>query len=269
MENEGKEQIQKALQPDAADEFRNALDLILAAGGGPIGVGVALLGKVLATPLQRRRDKLLYDVAIGLARLQEQGRTTVDDVIKNENFLTAIATAVDTSIRTSSEEKRAFLRNFVLNSALDRSSDEDLLVMLSGYVDQLTAWHMKFLQFFHEGIVWSPVSGIDTDRDIPLGLLPALRDRFPQLQNQPLDFMTHIYMDLYNMALAGSWGAEYITTDDSGADMFSYSTRQHPSAIYHVKNRCSWEPGKTPLFITVVSPWGEALIDLLWSPLEE
>jgi hypothetical protein len=58
------------------------------------------------------------------------------------------------AIRNHHKEKLKALRNAVLNSISPNLPEEDLQLMFLNWVDELTTWHLRILQFFDSPETW-------------------------------------------------------------------------------------------------------------------
>ena len=115
--------------------------------GGAIAEELAL---VLNSPLSRRRDEWLTDLARRLHDLEGQVNSFhFDDLASNEQFVSATAQATQAALRTHSKEKLEALRNAVLNTALQREPDNDQQAVFLALIDRLAPPHLNLLQGLH------------------------------------------------------------------------------------------------------------------------
>jgi hypothetical protein len=99
-----------------------------------------LFQKLIAPPLEKRRQEWMKSVAVGLRQLEEQQRLTLDDLSENDTFIDAVMSASQAAIRTSHEGKREALKNAVLNSALPDPPDESRQQIFIGLVCRWRFW---------------------------------------------------------------------------------------------------------------------------------
>lgn len=116
------------------------------AGAAP----VAELVDLVRTPLERRRDDFLRDLAERIASLEEAGRLTRDRLVNDVAFVDALARGVHASVRTGDPEKRTALRNAALNVALGASADAGERELFLEMVERFTAWHIRTLKVAHD-----------------------------------------------------------------------------------------------------------------------
>lgn len=116
----------------------------------PYGSTVAeLFSAVIMPPLQKRRDKLLIEVAEGLEKYKEDFKHEFENLSENPMFITALMQSMQIAIRNHQDEKINALKNAVLNSALKTSPKEDLQLIFLSYIDNFTVLHLKLLEFFN------------------------------------------------------------------------------------------------------------------------
>lgn len=187
--------------------------------GGPVA---ELFAAVIVPPLSKRRDQWLQSLAEGLEELK--GRVdgfTVESLAGNDIFITSFLQASQAAIRNHQKEKLDALRNALLNVAAGNAPDEDPQLMFLAFIDALTPWHLKVLQFFQ-----TPEASLQLDEEDDYdawrkGGTSALRDQkfidtseerngilvefvkaaFPQLCERH-DFAAQIIQDLISRGLA-------------------------------------------------------------------
>jgi hypothetical protein len=120
--------------------------------GGSAGEMLAL---ALLPPLARRRDNWFESLAFRLLELE--GRVegfTVDRLLEDEQFVSAVVQASSASLRSHQQEKLDALRNAVLNTALNVDIDVAEQQMFMSWVDQFTEWHLRVLDLFAAPREW-------------------------------------------------------------------------------------------------------------------
>jgi len=131
-------------------------DLAHAATKGALGaipfvgaLATEFFGSILQAPYQKRMVEFIESIADGLEQLRnEVAGLKKDQLSTNELFITTAQHAVRIAGISHQEEKRAALRNVVLNSALPNAPDEDLQAMFLNLVDGFTPKHLNILNFF-------------------------------------------------------------------------------------------------------------------------
>ncbi len=143
-----------------------------------------LFNRVLAPPLQRRRDAWLNGLAERVAELEQEGRLKAENLQSNEAFVSSVMQASQAAIRNHQKEKIDALRNVVLNTALGALGEprqDSKREMFLGFVDLFSAIHLRILKALSESdINGRSASGIKTDipgiAERAVQLLPDLRD---------------------------------------------------------------------------------------------
>jgi hypothetical protein len=111
--------------------------------GGPISEFFSL---VIAPPLEQRRDEWLIKIFTRLKKLETEVQGfKIENLAKNEIFISTLLHATQIAIRTHQQEKIEALRNAVVNSAMLRVSDENYQLMFLNIVDRLTPMHLFVL----------------------------------------------------------------------------------------------------------------------------
>jgi hypothetical protein len=110
-----------------------------------------LMSTFLNPPLTRRRDEWFRQLAIAVVELQESGSgITVEGLLQNDRFITAVFSASSIAIRNHRVEKLAALSNAVKSSVVLPAIDEDEQSMFMTYIDVLTPWHLRILNCCHD-----------------------------------------------------------------------------------------------------------------------
>lgn len=128
------------------------------AGAGSIPVlGAAateVLNHIVTPPLERRRDEWRKSVGEALNNLAQAHYLRLEDLQKNEAFISTVAQASAAAIRCHQAEKLNALRNAVLNAAIPGAPDEALQQMYVAMVDRFTEWHLRILRLLRDPRVW-------------------------------------------------------------------------------------------------------------------
>ena len=111
---------------------------------------IELLNVIVAPPLEKRRTKWMEDIGNALIELEEKMGLALESLQQNEVFIDVALEATQLAIKTSNEEKRAALKNAILNSALPTSPEESLQKLFLSLIDTLTVWHLKLLELFND-----------------------------------------------------------------------------------------------------------------------
>jgi hypothetical protein len=148
----------------------------------------------------------MESVAAGLKRLEEQHRCIVDELTNNDAFIDTVMQASQAAVQTTNEEKRAALRNAVLNAALPNPPDEAKRQVFVTLVEQMTVWHLRILSLFADPPTWfSRNSKTMPQWSIAGSLSQLLTTAYPELKNQR-EFYDIIGKDLFQRGLLNTDG---------------------------------------------------------------
>lgn len=171
------------------------------------GAAVELFNRLLAPPIQRRRDAWLNVLAERIAKLEQEGRINVEELQNNDEFVSTVMQASQVAIRNHQQEKLDALRNAVLNTAIGQSPDDSKREMFLGFVDAFTVWHLRILSFL--------TKADDQMRDRPVRLSlqggamrelnEAICGEYPNLKGQD-SFIYRVMSDLDQSSLTMSSG---------------------------------------------------------------
>jgi len=113
-----------------------------------------LFNAVIVPPLEKRRDEWCESIGERLKQLESDDRISIDDLESNDNFINAVLQASQAALKTHQLEKLNALRNAVLNTALPNPPDETLQQIFIQLVDELSVWHLRFLDLFRDPNGW-------------------------------------------------------------------------------------------------------------------
>jgi hypothetical protein len=151
MADESRLAVPASSAGDYAHAAARGLISLVPVAGGPLVEAFSLL---ISPPLEARRTEWMESVSAELDQLMQQENLTVDGLRQNDGFIDAVFQISRAAIATSDEAKRALLRNALLNTALPEAPDETLRTMYLQWVERLTTWHMRMLDFFHDPRAW-------------------------------------------------------------------------------------------------------------------
>jgi hypothetical protein len=103
-----------------------------------------------SSPLARRREAWLAQLAMAVAELLKNPGTTLESLQRNEAFVSAVLAATSIAVRTHQTEKLAALRNGTISSVLNTDISEDEQSLFMRYVDEFSPWHFRVLRAFHD-----------------------------------------------------------------------------------------------------------------------
>lgn len=171
--------------------------------GGP---ALELFNAVVAPPLRKRQVEWMEFVTAGLKRLELQQRCIVDDLKDNDAFIDTVMQASQAAVQISNDEKRAALRNAVLNAALPNPPDDAKRQVFVTMIEQLTVWHLRILSLLADPPRWFSDNGKTMPQwSIAGSLSQLLTSAYPELQNQR-EFYDIIGKDLFQRGLLNTDG---------------------------------------------------------------
>ncbi len=163
---------------------------------------IELLNAIVASPLEKRRDKWMQEVGEALRKLENQKDIVPESLQENEEFIDVALDATQIAIKTSNQEKREALKNAILNSALPNPPEESLQKMFLSFIDTLTVWHLKLLELFNDPPSYLEKHNIQFS-GYPFGSMSNLIENvFSELRGRR-DLYDLIWKDLYSRALVG------------------------------------------------------------------
>ncbi len=183
---------------------------------------------ILAPPLEKRRVEWMNDVAERLKELEESGDLKLEDLQKNETFITTVMQASQAAIRNHQSEKREALRNAVLNAALPNAPEESIQQLFINQVDTFTVWHIRLLDLFKAPPAWFEKNGVKSSTLPSLGNLEQLiTTAWPDLKDQN-DFLNVVVQELETKGLFKSSG---LRTSMSPGGVYSKRTTKMGDAF--------------------------------------
>lgn len=168
--------------------------------GGPTA---ELFSAIIVDPLSKRREEWIESIVKRILELEDKVKGfKIEELSKNNMFLTTIMHASQAAIRNHQEEKLEALRNAVLNASLPNPPDEDMQLMFLNFIDTFTPWHIRILMFLNDPNEWAEKREIRYPDQLKNGLAEALELAFPELKNR-WDFISIIREDLFIRRLIG------------------------------------------------------------------
>lgn len=180
------------------------------------GAGVEIFAAIVQPPLERRRNQWMEDVGEALRRLEQDRGIDLTSLQDNEVFLDTVMTASQIALRTSQQEKKAALRNAILNATLPQSLDESRQQFYLHLIDTFTVWHLRLLKLFQDPVAWFRENGKPWPRVSMGGLSQVLDAAYPELAAQR-DFYDQVWRDLNTYGLISTSGL-HTTMTGSGLE---------------------------------------------------
>lgn len=202
-----RESFDEVSKPDAMDAGQMVVRAAVASVPVLGSAATELMGFVVTPPLEARRNQWLNDLARDLDELRERlDGFDPAGLSYNDDFLGAVAIGVGAATRSAQAEKRAMLRNAVLNSALGNVPDFDMQSVFINYLEYLSPMHLRVLALFRDPKTELLARGIDIeDRYMSGGLSTVLEEGIPELKGRR-DTYDFLWQDLYQRRLVNTDG---------------------------------------------------------------
>ena len=115
-----------------------------------------LVDTFFSSPLEKRRDSWMTEIANGLMEAESEISGLRQQLAGNDVFLDILYSATAAAMKTSCEAKRQYLRNFVINSAVEPDFDESYRKSLLSKLDRIEHAHVTILMEVEEsrGTYW-------------------------------------------------------------------------------------------------------------------
>lgn len=157
----------------------------------------------VASPLERRRDDWMARVGEALRDLEENRGLDLKELQSNEVFIDTVLQASQIAFRNSQAEKRAALRNAILNAALADPPEQALQQIFLSFVDRFTVWHLRLLKLFDSPPQWAR----EHHHSFPVvnfgSLARVLVSAFPELDGKRAIY-ERVWKDLYQEGLVNT-----------------------------------------------------------------
>ena len=166
------------------------------------GAASELFASLVTPPLEKRRNAWIEEVGERLRQLEDNGLelATLRD---NDEFIDIVMSASTAALKTANEEKRAALRNAVINTASGQTPEESLAQVFISLVDSFTEWHLKILSLFQDPCQWAVTHGHDFGLPATSSLAGTLVGAYPELKNRQA-FYDQVWRDLHQRGLVNT-----------------------------------------------------------------
>jgi hypothetical protein len=161
------------------------------------GSAAELFNAIIIPPLTKRKDEWVQSIGIGLMEVERKiDDFSLDNLSKNEDFITIVMHATSVAIRNHQEEKLRALRNAVINSSLPNNAlDEDLQIMFINIIDFLTPSHLLVLSRVNDPLMHGGKPLTDWSR-----VSVRISEKFPEFIGKE-NFLNQIISDLHSYGL--------------------------------------------------------------------
>jgi hypothetical protein len=158
-----------------------------------------LLGLLVASPLEKRRNEWLIEVGKRLQKLENENRLLLDDLRSNDIFIDTVFQATTYDLKTSEKEKLTAFRNTILNVAINSDIDKTKSQIFLSLLDSFTVWHIKILSFINDPKGWYKATGKRLPSEVHnhTTMFDTFVDNFLELKNND-ELIDLIWRDLKN-----------------------------------------------------------------------
>ena len=175
---------------------------------------VELLNKLLPSPIERRRNEYVQSLGEGLEKLVAMEAVSIEELQKDEAFVTAVMQTSAAAIRNHQKEKLDALRNAALNAALPNALDDSYQQIFINIVDVSTEWHIRILNLLQDPRRWYR----DNNNRLPeihsrCSLTTVFIHAYPELRNRK-DFYELVLSDLEKQGLVINGTSHLEVIDD-------------------------------------------------------
>jgi hypothetical protein len=171
------------------------------------GAAKEIFSSIVTPPLVKRRDEWIESIVRKLEELEKIVENfKLENLSKNEVFISAVTYATTIAIRNNQKEKIDALRNAILNTALSSEIDENQIHMFLNYIDTFTEWHVRLLKFFNDPQAWAKKNKFVFPQYAAGSVTQVIEDVFPELREHQ-DFYTQIVKDLSDRGLMSNGGS--------------------------------------------------------------
>ncbi|MBA7468120.1 hypothetical protein ES707_03361 [subsurface metagenome] len=215
-----KKEMKKLPKPSAGDSLHTAIKAGLSAIPGLGGPAAELFNNVIIPPLAKRRNEWLNSLAEALNELQKKiDGFKINELVSNDTFLSFLMQATQVAIRNHQKEKLKFLRDAVLNIAI-QPPNEHIESVLVSFLDIATPWHIKILKFYSNPKAEVEKANIKLESGDHLSHLVS--KVFPELEKKEA-FRLQVERDLLHYGLILPESAWYTErTTNSGDELLKY-----------------------------------------------
>ena len=182
-------------------------------GSVPIAGALAseLLSVLIASPLEKRREKLLTEIGEKLKALEAAQKIKLEDLQNNDQFVDTVLQSTTLALKTSEQEKIAAFKNAIINTAIDEAPDKTKSQIFLNYIDSFTSWHIKILDLFDNPQKWFEKRSVSFPVYMGAGLSTVIETAFPEFKSED-DLMDLIWDDLHRAGFHKTSGLKAMMT---------------------------------------------------------
>ena len=121
-----------------------------------IGGSAASLFDLITTPLEKRRNYWMIEIARLLEELEKKIENfDIKKLVNNEMFITTVIHTSNIAIKNHQKEKIEALRNIIANTIVNNTEEDSRLTFLQ-YIDELSPTHLSLLKNLKKYVTANP-----------------------------------------------------------------------------------------------------------------
>lgn len=169
-----------------------------------------LLGLIISSPLENRREKWMTDVGQRLKELEDSNKIDLTKLTHDEQFIDTVLQATSYALKTSEESKVEALRNAIVNTAAGEAPEKTIANIFLNLIDNFTGLHIQILHLFDDPEEWFRLN----NRRFPsynAQLSIVANEAYPDLRDQK-ELLNIVWEDLGRAKLRVDVSLEYNMT---------------------------------------------------------
>jgi hypothetical protein len=127
-----------------------------------------VVNNLILSPATKRRAQWINEyLSKAVQTIAEKAApSVVENLYKNESFLTVVLQATSIALRNHQKEKLEALRNAIVNSVWPNAPDDDLKLMFINFIDSFTLTHLVILDFIDNPLAWCQTKNLIVDNSM-------------------------------------------------------------------------------------------------------
>lgn len=171
-----------------------------------------LLSLIVASPLEKRREKWMEDIGNRLLILEDSQKIDFQTLQNNPLFIDVVLCTTELAIRTSEDEKIKIFQNVLFNCAVEETIEKTEVIVFLNLIDLLTTLHLKLLVLFNDPIDWFKANNKIFPQNTLMGSSTIVLDAaYPELIGKR-DLYNIIWNDLGRYGLVSTSSLQTITS---------------------------------------------------------
>lgn len=147
-------------------------------------IAAEVYGYIVVPAVQARNVEWTNTVSEAINQLRKEKGIEFETLKENPAFIDTFMQVSRIAVATSDEEKRAYLRNALLNSALPDAPSATRRAMFLRLIDQFSSWHIRMLAFFVDPQAWFATNKSEMSQRFTLSSLSQLwATAYPEMKS--------------------------------------------------------------------------------------